>query len=454
MSAGGAGGGTVGGSGGDAGGIPGPAPALYATVKSDGESVVLAVNAELPSVDLGGGELGDGSTQLHGYLVRYDSQGNHVWSKGPTVLSSTTAYALKLDVELDGEILLAGWFDGSLDFGDGPLVSSDMDVLVAKLGSMGDVIWSQAFPLIGVQYADFPVATPSGDILVVGSHNGGSVQLGGSVLSGQAMYLASLDSSGAHIWSNQYGDPSAFQFPWAAAVTAAGEILLTGSLDMNLDFGTGPLNSVGSIDIFLAKVTSGGNGLWAHGFGASGVQQGTGVAVDAQGRIILCGGTSNDADLGGGPVPASSDTSAFAAQYDASGSHRWRVAAATTGGISVPLGCQVDGAGNTVMWGWLEGTMDFGGGPLTSLGMQDVFVAKLDSNGNHVWSHAFGGVTSYAVALQGGSVDSAGGLIVPVLVYDSIDFGGGIVGADDAWSLVAFKIDAGGQPVWSKTVLQ
>lgn len=35
-------------------------------------------------------------------------------------------------------------------------------------------------------------------------------------------------------------------------------------------------------------------------------------------------------------------------------------------------------------------TIDFGGGRLTSAGGQDVFIAKLDAKGDHVWSRRFG----------------------------------------------------------------
>ena len=38
------------------------------------------------------------------------------------------------------------------------------------------------------------------------------------------------------------------------------------------------------------------------------------------------------------------------------------------------------------------GTVDFGGGPLTSAGGRDIAIAKFDDNGSHIWSERFGDI--------------------------------------------------------------
>jgi hypothetical protein len=55
----------------------------------------------------------------------------------------------------------------------------------------------------------------------------------------------------------------------------------------------------------------------------------------------------------------------------------------------------VDAAGNIFIGGSFEQSIDFGGGPLAASGGSELFVAKLDSNGNHLWSWASKG-TAYA----------------------------------------------------------
>jgi hypothetical protein len=50
----------------------------------------------------------------------------------------------------------------------------------------------------------------------------------------------------------------------------------------------------------------------------------------------------------------------------------------------------VDTDGNVIVAGTFWSSIDLGGGPLTSAGMTDVFLARFDATGAHAWSHRFG----------------------------------------------------------------
>ena len=51
----------------------------------------------------------------------------------------------------------------------------------------------------------------------------------------------------------------------------------------------------------------------------------------------------------------------------------------------------VDASGNVLVTGFFSGTVDFGGGSLVSAGGREIFLAKYDGNGAHVWSQRFRG---------------------------------------------------------------
>src|SRR6185369_10039985 len=84
----------------------------------------------------------------------------------------------------------------------------------------------------------------------------------------------------------------------------------------------------------------------------------------------------------------------------------------------------VDQAGDVIVAGSFEQTVDFGGGPLTSAGSRDVFIAKYSGlTGAHVWSKRFGSVgDDYG---YGVGADPDGNVVLAGAFAGTVDFGGG-----------------------------
>jgi len=77
--------------------------------------------------------------------------------------------------------------------------------------------------------------------------------------------------------------------------------------------------------------------------------------------------------------------------------------------------------------GGFAGTIDFGGGPLTSVAnTSDVSLAKFDSAGGHLWSKVFPGTapSEYAWSVD---VDGLGNAVITGELYGPVDFGGGAI---------------------------
>ena len=103
----------------------------------------------------------------------------------------------------------------------------------------------------------------------------------------------------------------------------------------------------------------------------------------------------------------------------------------------------VDAAGNILVAGQFEGTIDFGVGPLTSL-KTDGFVAKLSPTGDGLWSKRFGEVKSQDLA-SGIAVDASGTVIVTGIFEGTVDFGGGAIHGG-RHELFLLALDPGRQP--------
>jgi len=110
----------------------------------------------------------------------------------------------------------------------------------------------------------------------------------------------------------------------------------------------------------------------------------------------------------------------------------------------------VDRDGNIAIAGALEGSADFGGGPLTSAGHADMFVAKFNARGEHLWSKRFGS-RDYEVFVQV-RFDSQGNLVLAGVAEGAVDFGGGILSPDDPYDICLVKFGPDGSHLWSRRI--
>ena len=63
---------------------------------------------------------------------------------------------------------------------------------------------------------------------------------------------------------------------------------------------------------------------WSRSFGDASTQRVNAVAVDAMGAVFVTGSFSGTTDFGGGPLDAAgNDTDLFVAKYDTNGDHLW-----------------------------------------------------------------------------------------------------------------------------------
>ncbi len=77
-------------------------------------------------------------------MAKYDASGAHEWSQRFGGANSDESAAIAVDAS--GNVIVAGFFVGTADFGGGNLVSAgDYDVFVAKYDASGAHQWSQRF---------------------------------------------------------------------------------------------------------------------------------------------------------------------------------------------------------------------------------------------------------------------------------------------------------------------
>jgi hypothetical protein len=228
---------------------------------------------------------------------------------------------------------------------------------------------------------------------------------------------------GAHLWSASFGS-TANDVPDAVVSGPDNEVFVVGRTDGVLDLGSGPLFAFGGDDIFILKLSAGGDHVWSKGFGSAG-DDGMRVAVGDDGSVALCGWFTGTIDLGGMAFDGGALSQTFVAKLGADGAHQWSFAYGDLAADDACQGVAIDAAGNVFVTGYFEGAIDFGGGSATSAGMRDVYVAKFDAAGSHQWSRTYGGPgidageTISVADLEGGDVDVlVGGPFAQPITFD------------------------------------
>ena len=331
---------------------------------SVGYSIATDGSGNIVVCGVGASDMGGGPLIGNCFLAKFDASGNHVWSKGfggnefgEWDVPHTVA------VDVSGNVVITGEFNQSIDFGGGLLTSAgEADIFVAKFDADGNHVWSKRFGDYTGQFGHSVAVDVSGELFVTG-YFFGTLDFGGGPLTG-SLYVAKLDAGGNHTWSKAF----ATGIGYSVAADNSGNVVVTGLFYDTVDFGGGPLTSAGDDDIFIAKFEADGDHLWSQRFGDGHFNQvGNSIAVDGSNNVVVTGALTGTADFGGGPISGGM----FVTKFGDSGNHLWSKAFASAG-----RSIATDNSGNVVVTGWFYGTVDFGGGPLTSAGLDDIFLVK------------------------------------------------------------------------------
>lgn len=311
-------------------------------------------------------------------------------------------------------------------------------------------IWSKRFGHLNNQSLRTVGTDPGGGVLLAGSLFG-TMDFGGGALNdagGGDVYLAKLDASGGHVWSKRFGDAAA-QGVQNATVDGAGSPILVGSYAGTLDLGAGPMTAVGAFsDAYVAKFDGAGNLTWAKSITSPGIQSLTDVATGPAGETVVVGFLNNTVDFGGGPLTSAGSYDIFVVKLDSAGNHVWSKRFGDAA-MQVPWAVAIDASGAILVGGYFFGTVDFGGGVLTSAGNRDVFLAKLDAAGNPVWSKRFGDASDNQ-NLQDVAFGASGDVYLTGDFVGTMAWGGGLLTASPGQHAVAARLTAAGNHVWSK----
>jgi hypothetical protein len=233
------------------------------------------------------------------FIRKYNSSGTELW----TNQFGTSDYDISTSLAVDskGDVYMSGITLGSI----GNTAAGSYDVFLCKYNSIGTELWIRQF------------GTPSHDeIRSIALDGGGNVYVAGHTngLLSKNSYgsfdciIRKYDTSGAEIWTWQFGSPEA-DYAYSIALDVKGNIYVAGET-----IGTLGTTNAGISDAFVRKYNSTGTEIWTKQFGTSNRDEVRSIAVDGSGNVYITG-------LSRGSPNTNSDI--FINKYNSSGTEIW-----------------------------------------------------------------------------------------------------------------------------------
>ncbi|HRD00902.1 MAG TPA: SBBP repeat-containing protein, partial [Candidatus Syntrophosphaera thermopropionivorans] len=383
------------------------------------------------------------------FVAKLDSSGNN-WLMATKAGENINYYGNGIAVDADGNSYVTGYFEGSSTFCSTVLTSSGYyDIFVAKLDSSGNWEWAKKAGGTNYDFSYSIAVDTSGSCYITGEFFDYAT-FGDIILTSNGSYdifIAKLDSNGNWLWAKKAGGSSP-DFGNGIAVDASGNSYVTGYFGgTTATFGSTTLTTNGGYDIFVAKLDSNGNWVWAKNAGGGSPDFGYGIAVDASGNSYVTGYfQSPNAYFDSTTLTNSGSDDIFVAKLDSNGNWVWaNKAGANKGDYGYSIA--VDASGNSYVTGYFDTSATFGLTTLTSNGSSDIFIAKLDSSGNWLWAKNAGGIVSdigYGIA-----VDASGNSYVTGYFDYSASFGSTLT-SKGAYDIFVAKLDSSGNWLWAK----
>jgi len=224
-----------------------------------------------------------------------------------------------------------------------------------------------------------------------------------------------------------------------------GFIYITGMFNGTAEFDGNTVTSAGSGDIFVAKYTPVGDFVWVRRAGGTDHDIGQGIAADSS-SCYVTGEYADTAFFDTTQLISAGGPDMFVAKYDTSGAHVW---ALSGGGMSSDAGFDValDGSGDCVVVGGFAASATFGTTVLNSQGIFDAFTAKYKSGGMFSWVQPGGGTElDRARAVD---VDSGNNIYVTGEFGGLATFDGNVLNSAGGQDVFVAKYDAAGVLAWT-----
>lgn len=335
------------------------------------------------------------------FVAKLNSSGTWIWAKKAGGNYSDGGQSIALDS--NNNILITGVFQGAQYFGSLPpfVGYGYSDIFVAKMDNNGNFLWASKAGGSNSENAKGIVVSSDNSIYICGSFASTTVTFGSLTVTNSATnntmdaFVAKLDPNGNWIWVRK-GDGASSESAYAITRDSNDFLYIAGTKQQNLAIGGTILESYGEFDVFVAKIDTSGNWIWAQRAGGPNYDIAWGIAVDSWSNLFVTGEFKATAVFGPYSVSASPPVSSdiFMAKLSAKDGTWLDVERSGNSHNDVGKSVAVGPNATSYWYGNFQGEISFGSLQIdSSNNSQDVFIAKkthtpvllLSPNGGEAW---------------------------------------------------------------------
>ncbi len=367
-------------------------------------------------------------------LVKRDPSGGLVWAR---TIDGAECFAVEVDAA--GNSYITGYFEvDSVDFGTTVLYNpalfntstqggANTASFLVKYDPSGTVLWAKSFDnQIDAKTKGMDVTTDqagncylAGTFLIYNSIANAELTLNGTSLAmyqgsgNEDVFLVKYNENGEFQWIKTAGG-SLYEEPSSLAIDATGNVIMGGYFVSNiLEFDANTVltqnNSptISRTDFFIAKYTAEGDLISANQSFSGGSARCEEIATDSEGNCFITGYfnadtlyyngiglVNSDITANSSITPLLYDSDIFLFKVNAVGEVLWAKSFGFGEGFIADdnaRGITTDSDGNCYITGQFRTEINFGDINLLSNGFGDVFVTKIDPDGNPLWAQSAGG---------------------------------------------------------------
>ncbi len=232
------------------------------------------------------------------FTTKLDANGNFLWAKKGSGPADDRGLAIACDAW--GNAYVTGQFSDTITFDvqhDNQMYNA---LFILKYDASGNELWFRKAGGGGLEIPRAIAVDNIGNMIVAGDFQGDLTFYScpnNTTLTNtysNRIFLAKFNGAGNMIWNTTSGSDAGFTVK-NMAVDRSNNLCVLGNFQCRLaeyadHYGQGTFNSIGYWDIYVSKWNPSGTWLWSRQTGGQYNDNGTGIAIDTTGQILITGG--------------------------------------------------------------------------------------------------------------------------------------------------------------------